>query len=124
MKVAVLRTDENDSASETFSLPIQTSKEKATANLQFICTLLSAITFQNSRQHVSNCFSFDEGVISHDFANIITDIILYPAIASNGKDLLFAVTLLSEEDGLLMRSPQKLHHLLSDGISCDRVNRL
>ena len=63
------------------------------------------------------------GSISHDFANIITDIIFYPAIASNGKDLLFAVTFSSEKDGFLMRGLQKLRHLLSDGIFCDRVNR-
>jgi hypothetical protein len=63
------------------------------------------------------------GIFSYNFANKITDIILYPAIACNGKELLLAVTLLSEEDGLPMRSPQKLHHLLSNGILCDRMNR-
>jgi hypothetical protein len=39
------------------------------------------------------------GIFSHIFTNRVTDIVLYPAIAYNGKELLFGVTLLSEEDG-------------------------
>jgi hypothetical protein len=44
---------------------------------------------------------------SHNFANIITGSILSPAIASNGKELLFAVIILfSGEDNPNVR-PQK-----------------
>jgi len=39
------------------------------------------------------------GIFSHIFTNRVTDIFLYPAISGDDKELLFAGTLLSEEDG-------------------------